>query len=62
MSEGLQPEQRQALVDLVGSEVAAEDEAAVESAYQDYRQHFDLMRLAFEQTTAETPEQGAPRG
>lgn len=62
MNDGLQPEQRQILVDLLGSEVAAEDEAAIESAYKDFRQHFDLLRLTLEQIATEDQEQGAPRG
>lgn len=62
MNYRLQPEQRQTLVDLLGSEAAAEDEEAIASAYKDFRQHFDLMRLKFAQIASEIREQGAPRG
>jgi len=39
----LRPEQRRAVADVVGAEVLAEDEAALEDAYDSYRRTVRLL-------------------
>jgi hypothetical protein len=45
---GLTPEQRAVLAGLVGEEIAAEDEPAVDKAYADFRAGMDRLREAFD--------------
>jgi hypothetical protein len=40
----LQPEQRRAVADVVGADVLAEDEAALQAAYDNYRRTVRLVQ------------------